>query len=185
MMLMVEILLIIIGIKWKTCKQTENCRKNEKSPQPTGNWLRGNWKHSENSRKKLKFSLKNCKIGRQGREDSPQSARQKSPTALKRLDISIKCASKMARRFCRFCAIQQKQPMTSFCHGLMAERKGFEPLRALGALHDFQSCALDQLSHLSIYSAVSPHLTTCYIIASTSGIVKQYFEKNQFFSNKF
>ena len=75
--------------------------------------------------------------------------------------------------------------MTSFCHGLMAERKGFEPLRALGALHDFQSCALDQLSHLSIYSAVSPHLTTCYIIASTSGIVKQYFEKNQFFSNKF
>ena len=67
----------------------------------------------------------------------------------------------------------------------MAERKGFEPLRALGALHDFQSCALDQLSHLSIYSAVSPHLTTCYIIASTSGIVKQYFEKNQFFSNKF
>ena len=40
--------------------------------------------------------------------------------------------------------------MTSFCHGLMAERKGFEPLRALGALHDFQSCALDQLSHLSI-----------------------------------
>ena len=33
----------------------------------------------------------------------------------------------------------------------MAERKGFEPLRALGALHDFQSCALDQLSHLSIF----------------------------------
>lgn len=32
----------------------------------------------------------------------------------------IKCASKMARRFCHFCAIQQKQPMTSFCHGLMS-----------------------------------------------------------------
>ena len=50
MMLIVEILLIIIAIKWKTWKQTENCRKSEKSPQPTGNWLRGNWKHSENSR---------------------------------------------------------------------------------------------------------------------------------------
>ncbi len=60
----------------------------------------------------------------------------------------------------------------------MAERKGFEPLRALWALHDFQSCALDQLSHLSIYSVVSPHLTTCYIIASTPWIVKRYFEKS-------
>ena len=43
----------------------------------------------------------------------------------------------------------------------MAERKGFEPLRALWALHafdtlhDFQSCALDQLSHLSIFSCAS------------------------------
>lgn len=54
------------------------------------------------------------------RVNSPQSARQKSPTALKRLDISIKYASKMAHQFCRFCAIQQKQPMTSFCHGLMS-----------------------------------------------------------------
>ena len=27
--------------------------KSKKSPQPTGNWLQGNWKHSENSRKKL------------------------------------------------------------------------------------------------------------------------------------
>ena len=60
----------------------------------------------------------------------------------------------------------------------MAERKGFEPLRALWALHDFQSCALDQLSHLSIYSAVSPHLTTCYIIVNKYDIVNQYFEKN-------
>ena len=49
------------------------------------------------------------------RVNSPQSARQKSPTALKRLDISIKCASKMARQFCYFCTIQQrKKPMTSF-----------------------------------------------------------------------
>ena len=103
--------------------------KNKKSPQPTGNWLRGNWKHSEISRKKLKFSLKNCKIGRQGREDSPQSARQKSPTALKRLDISIKCASKMARRFCCFCTIQQrKKPMTSFLSWAYGGKKGIRTL---------------------------------------------------------
>ena len=80
--------------------------------------------------------------------------------------------------------VKQKSYIQIECSFSVAERKGFEPLRALWALHDFQSCALDQLSHLSIYSAVSPHLTTCYIIASTSGIVKQYFEKNQFFSNK-
>ena len=32
----------------------------------------------------------------------------------------------------------------------MAERKGFEPLVPFKGTHDFQSCALDQLSHLSI-----------------------------------
>ena len=32
MILIVEILLIIIGIKWKTRKQTENCRKKTKNP---------------------------------------------------------------------------------------------------------------------------------------------------------
>ncbi len=32
----------------------------------------------------------------------------------------------------------------------LAERWGFEPQNAFDTLHDFQSCALDQLSHLSI-----------------------------------
>ena len=70
----------------------------------------------------------------------------------------------------------------------MAERKGFEPLRALGALHDFQSCALDQLSHLSIYSAVSFHIQLrvsqeCFNIISVQGInVKAFL---QFFSKKY
>ncbi len=32
----------------------------------------------------------------------------------------------------------------------LAERKGFEPLRRYQRLHDFQSCAFDQLSHLSM-----------------------------------
>ena len=34
----------------------------------------------------------------------------------------------------------------------VAERKGFEPLNGYQPLHDFQSCALNQLSHLSIDS---------------------------------
>ena len=55
-----------------------------------GNWLRGNGKHSENSGKKLKIPLKNCKTGRQGRENAHKAAQQKSPTDLKWLDISIK-----------------------------------------------------------------------------------------------
>ena len=60
--------------------------------------------------------------------------------------------------------------MTSFCHGLMAERKGFEPLRALGALHDFQSCALDQLSHLSTYSVAQRFDVAQLVIGHCSGI---------------
>ena len=89
------------------------------------NWLRGNWKHSENSRKKLKFLLKNCKIGRQGRENSPQSARQKSPTALKRLDISIKRTLKIGHRLCWFCAIQQRKwPVTSFVSQALGAPEG-------------------------------------------------------------
>ena len=117
MMLIVEILLIIINrykmenlkTNWKLPEKTKNPRS------PTGNWLQENWKHSENSRKKLKFSLKNCKIGRQGRENSPQSARQKSPTALKRLDISIKRTLKIGHRLRWFCAMQQrKKPVTFF-----------------------------------------------------------------------
>ena len=72
--------------------------KNEKTPQPMGNWLRGNGKHSENSRKKLKIPLKNCKTGRQGRENAHQAAQQKSPTDLKWLDISIKRTLKIGHR---------------------------------------------------------------------------------------
>ena len=49
------------------------------------------------------------------RVNSPQSARQKSPTALKRLDISIKRTLKIGHRLRWFCAIQQRQePVTFF-----------------------------------------------------------------------
>ena len=36
------------------------------------------------------------------------------------------------------------------CFFYLAEREGFEPSKDFKSLHDFQSCALDQLSHLSI-----------------------------------
>ena len=37
----------------------------------------------------------------------------------------------------------------------MAERGGFEPPMGFKPIHDFQSCALDQLSHLSVgYSTI-------------------------------
>ena len=40
----------------------------------------------------------------------------------------IKCALKMARRFCYFCAIQQKQPMTSFLSWAYGGKKGIRTL---------------------------------------------------------
>ena len=57
----------------------------------------------------------------------------------------------------------------------VAEREGFEPSRALGALHDFQSCALDQLSHLS--KAVRQIRTARAIIAINRQDVKPFYKK--------
>ena len=37
----------------------------------------------------------------------------------------------------------------------MAQRTGFEPLNAFNTLHDFQSCAFDQLSHLCTASLLN------------------------------
>ena len=37
----------------------------------------------------------------------------------------------------------------------LAQRKGFEPLNAFNTLHDFQSCAFDQLSHLCTASLLN------------------------------
>ena len=42
--------------------------------------------------------------------------------------ISIIYASKMAHRFCHFCAIQQKQPMTSFLSWAYGGKKGIRTL---------------------------------------------------------
>ena len=43
---------------------------------------------------------------------------------------------------------------THLGHFTKAEREGFEPSRRYQRLHDFQSCAFDQLSHLSIWFTV-------------------------------
>ena len=56
----------------------------------------------------------------------------------------------------------------------LAEREGFEPSRAFRALHDFQSCALDQLSHLSI--AARQRRTARAIIAKQPVSVKAFFD---------
>ena len=104
------------------CRQLQ---KSEKTPQPMGNWLRGNGKHSENSRKKLKIPLKNCKTGRRRRENSHQAAQQKSPTDLKWLDISIKRIWKIGHRLRWFCAIQQrKEPVTFFMSQALGAPEG-------------------------------------------------------------
>lgn len=105
---------------WEPATHSHNGERNEracsshfagncKKPQPMGNWLRGNGKHSENSRKKLKIPLKNCKTGRQGRGNAHQAAQQKSLTDLKWLDISIKRTWKIGHRLFWFCAIQQRK----------------------------------------------------------------------------
>ncbi len=39
----------------------------------------------------------------------------------------------------------------------MAERVGFEPTVRYQRTHDFQSCALDQLSHLSTTKVIIPY----------------------------
>ena len=158
MMLIVEILLIIINrykmenlkTNWKLPEKTKNPRS------PTGNWLQENWKHSENSRKKLKFSLKNCKIGRQGRENSPQSAQQKSPTALKRLDISIKRTLKIGHRLRWFCAMQQrKEPVTSFMSQALGADEGIWTHTLLRELEPESSASAS--SATSAYFVWPPH----------------------------
>ena len=63
----------------------------------------------------------------------------------------------------------------------MAERKGFEPLLEDYSKHDFQSCALDQLSHLSVQVGYSPsrgtHTRDLCILPHIAGFVKRFSEK--------
>ena len=94
--------------KWKLPGKTK------KSPQPTGNWLRGNWKHSENSRIYSVFSQKNCPLPCQIPESGRESGHQVGETALKWLDNTVKSCPKIGWRNRWFSTIQQrKKTMTS------------------------------------------------------------------------
>ena len=64
--------------------------------------------------------------------------------------------------------------------GFLAERWGFEPQNAFDTLHDFQSCALDQLSHLSIFGCAPQRHT---IIPERIAFVKDFLKKC-FFSKR-
>ena len=61
--------------------------------------------------------------------------------------------------------------------GFLAERWGFEPQNAFDTLHDFQSCALDQLSHLSIFGCAPQRHT---IIPERTAFVKDFLKKMVF-----
>ena len=56
----------------------------------------------------------------------------------------------------------------------MAEREGFEPSNGYQPLHDFQSCALDQLSHLSAYLTILLYHNS---ISLSIGFLTFYFGK--------
>ena len=45
---------------------------------------------------------------------------------------------------------------------IVAEREGFEPSVGFKPTHDFQSCALDQLSHLSASDKLVAHALLLY-----------------------
>ena len=46
---------------------------------------------------------------------------------------------------------------------IVAEKKGFEPLIPLWGIHDFQSCALDQLRDFSTFAQVKSRIFTCQL----------------------
>ena len=87
------------------------------------------------------------------------------------------------KEFLRAEKTKNPQPKRS---GFLAERWGFEPQNAFDTLHDFQSCALDQLSHLSTSSVLPlggcPWRST--IIPESRLFVKDFFEKKQTFLKK-
>ena len=89
--------------------------KNKKSPQPTRNQLRGNWKHSENSRIYSVFSQKDCPLPCQIPKSGRESGLQGGQTAQKWLDNTVKPCSKIGWRNRWFSTLQQrKKTVTSF-----------------------------------------------------------------------
>ena len=59
--------------------------------------------------------------------------------------------------------IIRENPVTVAATGfLMAEKEGFEPSRPFRGLHDFQSCALDQLGDFSIAAGCSAEMIPAF-----------------------
>ena len=74
--------------------------------------------------------------------------------------------------------IQQKEKHhpKGWCFSL-AEREGFEPSKEFKSLHDFQSCALDQLSHLSMPYSFPGCLSRLYYYSLTCPVCQGLFGK--------
>src|SRR5699024_11025230 len=61
---------------------------------------------------------------------------------------------------------------------LVAEKEGFEPSRPFRGLHDFQSCALDQLGDFSMADPVSHRLPLYTAKIDSVIIIPELFEKS-------
>lgn len=74
--------------------------------------------------------------------------------------------------------IIRENPVTVAATGfLMAEKEGFEPSRPFRGLHDFQSCALDQLGDFSIVVERVLFKRTVIIIQGRPPKVNPFFKK--------
>ena len=77
--------------------------------------------------------------------------------------------------------VNESKRASEGCSFALAERKGFEPLLEDYSKHDFQSCALDQLSHLSVQVAIRRRVgrtpATC-VFYHTSQDLSRGFPKN-------
>gem|GEM_PF-2331598 len=77
--------------------------------------------------------------------------------------------------------VSESKRASEGCSFALAERKGFEPLLEDYSKHDFQSCALDQLSHLSVQVAIRRRVgrtpATC-LFYHTSQDLSRGFPKN-------
>ena len=79
---------------------------------------------------------------------------------------------------------QSKNPVTIVVTGfLMAEKEGFEPSRPFRGLHDFQSCALDQLGDFSIVADCFYRYSYSVSQQRTVVIIPELFPKSSLFSN--
>ena len=67
--------------------------------------------------------------------------------------------------------------MKEFENFLMAEKKGFEPLIPLWGIHDFQSCALDQLRDFSTFAQDESN----YSLVSLAIIMQERFKVKEYF----